>query len=76
MWLSEKEGAKSWIGVMSELQNRGVKDILIACIDGLKGLPEAIQTSAPANSNAAMYCSHGTQLSKACAVERLQTCYG
>lgn len=47
MWLSENEGAKLWLGVMTELQNRGVKDILIACIDGLKGFPEAIQAVYP-----------------------------
>ena len=47
MWLSENEGAKFWLGVITELQNRGVKDILIACIDGLKGFPEAIQTVFP-----------------------------
>jgi len=47
MWLSENEGAKFWLGVMTELQNRGVKDILIACVDGLKGFPEAIQTVYP-----------------------------
>lgn len=37
MWISENEGAKFWLGVLTELQNRGVKDILIACVDGLKG---------------------------------------
>jgi transposase-like protein len=47
MWLSENEGAKFWLSVITELQNRGVKDILIACIDGLKGFPEAIQTVFP-----------------------------
>ena len=47
MWLSEKEGAKFWLGVLTELQNRGVKDILIACVDGLKGFPDAIQTVYP-----------------------------
>jgi transposase-like protein len=47
MWLSENEGAKFWLGVITELQNRGVKDILIACIDGLKGFPDAIQTVFP-----------------------------
>lgn len=36
MWLSETEGAKFWLNVLTELQNRGVKDILIACVDGLK----------------------------------------
>lgn len=47
MWLSENEGAKFWLSVLTELQNRGVKDILIACVDGLKGFPEAINTVFP-----------------------------
>lgn len=47
MWLSENEGAKFWLGVLTELQNRGVKDILIACVDGLKGFPDAIQAVYP-----------------------------
>ena len=47
MWLSENEGAKFWLGVLTELQNRGVKDILIACVDGLKGFPDAINAAYP-----------------------------
>ena len=47
LWISENEGAKFWAGIMTELKNRGVNDILIACIDGLKGLPDAIQTLFP-----------------------------
>ena len=47
MWIAETEGAKFWLGIMTELQNRGVKDILIACVDGLKGFPEAIQSIYP-----------------------------
>ncbi len=47
MWLSENEGAKFWLNVLTELQNRGVHDILIACVDGLKGFPDAIQTVFP-----------------------------
>ena len=47
MWLSENEGAKFWLNVLTELQNRGVKDILIACVDGLKGFPDAISTAFP-----------------------------
>ena len=47
MWLSENEGAKFWLGVLTELQNRGVQDILIACVDGLKGFPDAINTVFP-----------------------------
>lgn len=47
MWLSENEGAKFWLNVLTELQNRGVKDIFIACVDGLKGFPDAINTAFP-----------------------------
>ena len=42
LWLAETEGAKFWLGILTELQTRGVKDILIACVDGLKGFPDAI----------------------------------
>ena len=44
MWIAQNEGAKFWLQVMTELQNRGVQDILIASVDGLKGFPEAINT--------------------------------
>lgn len=47
LWISESEGAKFWLGIITELSNRGIKDILIACIDGLKGFPEAINTVFP-----------------------------
>lgn len=47
IWIGEAEGAKFWLKVCTELQNRGVKDILIACIDGLKGLPDAIKMIFP-----------------------------
>jgi len=48
MWLAENEGAKFWLNVLTELQNRrGVEDLLIACVDGLKGGPEAINTVYP-----------------------------
>lgn len=47
LWISENEGAKFWAGIMAELKNRGVRDILIACIDGLTGLPEAINAIFP-----------------------------
>ena len=45
IWLSENEGAKFWLSVLTELQNRGVKDILIACVDGLTGFPEAFRNT-------------------------------
>jgi putative transposase len=47
MWASENEGAKFWLSVITELKNRGVRDIFIACVDGLKGFPEAIETIYP-----------------------------
>ena len=47
IWIQEKEGAKFWLNVLTELRNRGVQDILITCCDGLKGFPEAIETAFP-----------------------------
>ena len=47
LYLSDAEGAHYWLSVLTDLQNRGVKDILIACVDGLKGFPEAIETIYP-----------------------------
>lgn len=47
IWTSESEGAKFWLSVLNDLKNRGVEDILIACVDGLKGFPEAIKTIFP-----------------------------
>ena len=44
---SPDEGAKFWLGIVTELKNRGVQDIFIACVDGLKGLPEAIESVFP-----------------------------
>ncbi|HBC85801.1 MAG TPA: IS256 family transposase [Lentisphaeria bacterium] len=47
MWIADTEGAKFWLNVITEIKNRGVEDILIACIDGLKGFPEAIHAVFP-----------------------------
>lgn len=47
LWTSSNEGAKFWLSVLSELKNRGVKDVLIACIDGLKGFPQAVEAVFP-----------------------------
>ncbi len=44
LWVGEAEGAKFWLSVLTELKNRGVEDILIAAVDGLKGFPEAIES--------------------------------
>ena len=50
LWLSQNEGAKFWLQVVTELKNRGVQDIFIACVDGLKGFPEAIEAVFPATT--------------------------
>lgn len=47
LWIADNEGAKFWLGVMTELRNRGVQDILIAVVDGLKGFPDAITAAFP-----------------------------
>lgn len=47
IWIAKTEGAKFWLGVITELKNRGIKDIFIACVDGLKGFPEAIESVFP-----------------------------
>jgi putative transposase len=47
LWLGQTEGAKLWLQIVTELKNRGVKDIFIACVDGLKGFPAAIEAVFP-----------------------------
>lgn len=47
LWIAQTEGAKFWLAVVTELKNRGVQDIFIACVDGLKGFPEAIEAVFP-----------------------------
>ena len=47
LWIEKNEGAKFWLQVFTELKNRGLQDVLIACIDGLKGFPEAIEAVYP-----------------------------
>jgi len=46
-WIAENEGEKFWMGVLAEIKNRGVTDILIACMDGLTGFPEAVRAVYP-----------------------------
>jgi len=47
LWIGESEGSKFWMNVLTELKNRGVQDVLIACVDGLKGFPDAIEALYP-----------------------------
>ena len=47
IWWQETEGAKFWLAVLNDLRRRGVDDVLISCVDGLKGFPEAIEATFP-----------------------------
>jgi len=47
LWIAQTEGAKFWLQVVTELKNRGVQDVFIACVDGLKGVPEDIEAVFP-----------------------------
>jgi len=47
LWVSETEGAKFWLSVFTDLHQRGVQDCFVACVDGLSGLPEALETIVP-----------------------------
>ena len=47
LWLSENEGAKFWLSVLTELKNRGIKDVFVACVDGLTGFPDAVAAVFP-----------------------------
>src|SRR5205085_9288489 len=61
MWLSANEGAKFWLAVLTELQNRGVKDMFIACVDGLTGFPEAIESVLTRDPCAALHGAPGQE---------------
>jgi transposase-like protein len=62
MGIAQSEGAKFWLSVLTELQNRGVKDLFIACVDGLTGLPEAIETVYPREPGAIVHGASGEEL--------------
>ena len=47
LWIEQTEGSRFWLQILTELKNRGVNDILIACVDGLKGFPQAIESVYP-----------------------------
>ena len=57
MYISRSEGADFWLGVLTDLQNRGVQDILIACVDGFKGFPDAIASVSPETTSNSASCT-------------------
>lgn len=65
MWLAQTEGATFWLSVLTELQNRGVKDLFIACVDGLPGLPRADRNGLPADAGAIVHGASDAQFGSA-----------
>ena len=61
MWAATSEGAKFWLHVLTELKNRGVRDIFIGCVDGIKGFPEAMEAVFPATAGAVVPGAYGAQ---------------
>ena len=72
LWTSATEGAKLWLQILTEIRNRGVADILIACVYGLKGLPGSDRDGVPTHRGAALHCAQGAQQSGVCELERTQ----
>jgi putative transposase len=62
IWIEQTEGAKFWMRVMSELKNRGVNDILIVVVDGLKGFPDAINAVFPQDADPNLHRASPAQL--------------
>ena len=58
LWTSASEGARFWLQVLTDLKNRGVKDVFIACVDGLKGFPQAIETVFPQSRSSRLPATH------------------
>jgi putative transposase len=72
LWMAQTEGAKFWLSVMTELKNRGVQDIFIACVDGLKGFPEAIEAAYPQTPGTGLHRPSGAPLPALCELEAAQ----
>lgn len=71
---SQSQGAHFWLTVLNDLKNRGVKDILIASVDGFQGFPEAINTIP--NRSTALYSVPNQELFKVCSKQRPERVYG
>lgn len=69
IWIEQPKGAKFWLRVMTELKNRGVEDILIAVVDGLKGFPQAISTIFSTGANPDLHRALGPQQLRICRLE-------
>ena len=74
LWIAEHEGAKFWLSVMNELRNRGVQDVLIAVVDGLKGFPEAITAAFPDTGGPDLHRASGAPFAELLLMEGSQGC--
>jgi putative transposase len=75
IYLSDNEGANYWLTILTDLHNRGLKDILIACIDGLTGFPEAIASIYPPNRSTVVYRPSNSQFDEICGIEKSERIY-
>jgi len=73
LWLAETEGAKFWLSVLTELKNRGLEDILIACVDCLKGFPDAIPIAVEYPPRPRSNCVSSTWCATRCAMSPRRT---
>ncbi len=62
LWFSETEGARFWLGILTELKNRGVEDIFFICCDGLTGLPQANRSGLPTGGRPDVHCAHDSRI--------------
>ena len=76
LYLSESEGARYWLSVLTDLHNRGVKDILIACVDGLTGFPEAIESIFPKTEVQLCVIHQIRNLAEVCGLQKSTGVYG
>ena len=76
MYVGENEGAKFWLSIINGLKNRGVQDILIACVDGLNGFPQAIEAVYPKTEIPAVYHPPDPEYHELCILQRSEKTYG
>ena len=72
MWMTQNESSKFWLSVLTELQNRGVKDIFIACVDGLTGISRSHRSGVSPSPGATVHCPSGQELSELRLLQRPQ----
>ena len=76
LYLSETEGANFWLSVLTDLNNRGLQDILIACVDGLTGFPEAIKRDLSPDRSPALCHPPNPQFSEICSQQKPEGIHG